>query len=302
VAPAGTGGVAGTVAGTAGVAGTEAGTGIAGMAGTAGVAGGAGTGGNEMPEGSECLAGIESYNSDGPFQVQTMNSGSVKMWVPDTPAGCKVPVIHLANGTGGTCNTYAAVHRRLGSHGFIATCYENANTGAGTQGRMALMTAVSMFPDKAAMRFGSTGHSQGGQAAFVVLAYAEEEFGPEGVYAGLAIEPASGFGSQPTGGWTTVYGRIKSPMFMFSGTADGLVSRGWVSRGFAALADSVEAYHWSAVGATHVPVPNSETNEVAVPWFRWKLLGDKKACMAFKALEGAGNWNSVEEQNATDCN
>ena len=51
------------------------------------------------------------------------------------------------------------------------------------------------------------------------------------IYAGLAMEPASGFGTQPTGGtWQSIYGKIKSPMFMFSGTADMLVSEAWVGR------------------------------------------------------------------------
>ena len=98
-----------------------------------------------------------------------------------------------------------------------------------------------------------------------------------------------------------MYGMIKSPMFMFSGTADILVSESWVQRGFAALADSVEAYNWSAVGATHIPVPNNETMEVGVPWFRWKLLGDKKACEAFKALPMTNRWDERKAQNAKPC-
>jgi hypothetical protein len=40
--------------------------------------------------------------------------------------------------------------------------------------------------------------------------------------------------------------------------------------------------------------------EVGVPWFRWKLLGDQAACMAFKGLIGS-DWTSVQEQNPTDC-
>jgi hypothetical protein len=323
VTNAGRGGTTGGQAGTTGVVsgGAGAGAGGAGAGGTGdvtvggmggmaaggtggagGAAGAAGAAGSGVPSMSSCLDGITSFAAAGPFTFTMETAGSVKMWVPDVPAGCKVPVIHLANGTGGTCGTYRAVHERFASHGFIATCYENANTGAGTQGLMALETAKMMYPDKAGDMFGSTGHSQGGQAAFIVLQFAEEKFGPMAKYAGLAIEPASGFGSQPAGGtWQSIYGMIKSPMFMFSGTADALVSRGWVSRGFAALDDSIEAYHWSAVGATHVPVPNAETIEVGVPWFRWKLLGDNAACTAFKGLIGS-NWTVVEEQNPVACN
>ena len=47
-------------------------------------------------------------DQDGPFKYDGKGLGSVKMWVPAVPAGCKVPVIHLANGTGASCATTAA--------------------------------------------------------------------------------------------------------------------------------------------------------------------------------------------------
>jgi len=88
-----------------------------------------------------------------------------------------------------------------------------------------------MYPDLADNKLGSTGHSQGGQAAFTVLQLAEAKWGDKMIYAGLAMEPASGFGAQPTGGtWQEVYAKIKSPMFMFSGTMDVLVSESWCSK------------------------------------------------------------------------
>ena len=251
---------------------------------------------------SSCLASITDYGVRGPFKYAQKNAGVIKMWIPEVPAGCKVPVVHLANGTGASCGNYAATLNTLASHGFLTTCYENTNTGAGTQGLQAFERAVADYPNLAAKKFGSMGHSQGGQAAFTVLALTEEKFGPSATYAGLAMEPASGFGTQPRGiSWQALYAKIKSPMFMFSGTADVLVSQGWVRQGFAALADSVEAYHWSAQGATHIPVPNGETQQVAVPWFRWKLLGDKGACKAFFALEAGTRWNKVQSQNEKTC-
>jgi hypothetical protein len=260
------------------------------------------TGPGDGPSQGACLDGITDYAKAGPFKFASKNSGSVKIWVPEVPAGCKVPVIHLANGTGASCGTYRAVLERFASHGFVSCCYENANTGAGTQGVMAFDTVLKMFPDLVDKKLGSTGHSQGGQAAFTVLSLSEAKWGDSYTYAGLAIEPASGFGTQPSPGpWQTVYSKIKSPMFMFSGTADILVSAGWVQRGFDALADSVEAYNWSAVGASHIPVPNSETMEVGVPWFRWKLLGDNKACEAFKALPATNRWDEKKVQNAKPC-
>ncbi|HEX5656686.1 MAG TPA: hypothetical protein VFX59_05795 [Polyangiales bacterium] len=260
------------------------------------------TGKPPASSGGSCLDGITDYGAKGPFKFSAKPSGSIKIWVPEVPAGCKVPVIHLANGTGANCGNYQKVLDTFASHGFLTTCYESPQTGAGTQGLMAFKTALETYPELADKRFGSTGHSQGGQGAFTVLQLTETEFGADAVYAGLAMQPASGFGSQPSGGsWQEVYAKIKSPMFMFSGTSDTLVSAAWVKRGFDALDDGIEAYNWSAKNATHIPTPQAETQEVGVPWFRWKLLGDQAACKAFKALAGKGRWTESDVQNAAEC-
>ena len=252
-----------------------------------------------------CLDGITNYSADGPFQYQRRTVGRVKFWVPQVPAGCKVPIVHLANGTGALCAMYGPVHQRLASHGFLSACYENANTGAGTQGIEAIDTAISTFPDLVDKKIGSTGHSQGGQASFTVLARAEEKYGTGYTYAGLAIQPASGFGAQPIGRtWQSMYNSIKSPTFMWSGrVTDGLVSQSWVRSAYNATNPSQESYFWTASGATHVPVPNTLTQQVAVAWFRWKLLGDAKACQAFKAIpDGVGSvWDQVSAKNEQPC-
>lgn len=251
---------------------------------------------------ASCLDDITDFGAAGPFEYAAQNAGKVKLTVPKVPAGCKIPVVHLANGTGASCSAYKAILDRLASHGFLAACYDDPQTGAGSQGLMALQTAFEMFPDLLDKKIGSTGHSQGGQAAFTVLQLAEQEWGDEMTYAGLAMEPASGYGAQPAGGsWQSVYAKIKSPMFMFSGTADTLVSAAWVQRGFDAMAKTNETYNWSAIGATHVPVPTAATQQVAIPWFRWKLLGDNAACKAFKALPATDKWDEVKAQNAADC-
>jgi hypothetical protein len=294
---------------------TTGGTGTAGMAAGGAPAGGAGgmmatagmTGGtppgNGFPAEAMCLADITTYDAAGPMKFMAETMGSVKMWVPMVPAGCKVPMIHLANGTGASCSNYAPALERFASHGFYTLCYEDANTGAGTQGVMAFETAMKAHPDLFLKRMGSTGHSQGGQAAFTVLSLSEAKWGlTEYVYAGLAMEPASGFGTQPSGGtWQSVYAKIKSPMFAFSGTADMLVAQSWVQDGFNALDDSIEAYHWSAVGATHIPVPNEPEMQIGPAWFRWKLLNDTKACEWFKKQPDGADWNVVKEQNAKPC-
>jgi hypothetical protein len=282
----------------------SAGGSVASAGSTGGSAGG--TGSTTTPAGSgagACLDGIADYDKAGPFKFMAKTSGSVKEWVPMVPAGCKVPMVHLANGTGATCSSYQPALERLASHGFLTLCYEDPNTGSGDQGIMAFDTALKDFPDLADMKFGSTGHSQGGQAAFTVLQKAEAKWGDKGLFAGLAMEPASGFGTQPAMPWQTLYKMIKSPMFMFSGVGtDGLVSQDWVQQAFDAMSDTVEKYFWARNGATHIPVPNGEEEQISIPWFRWKLLGDQKACMYFKGIPKMDTtWMVVATKNEAPC-
>jgi fermentation-respiration switch protein FrsA (DUF1100 family) len=212
-----------------------------------------------------------------------------------------VPIVHLANGTTAVCDNYRGALIRLASHGFLTACYESPQTGAGDQGLMALDLVLKKYPGKAAHKFGSTGHSQGGQAAFTVLQLAEAKY-PDFTMAGLAMEPASGYGAQPTGGtWQQVYAKIKSPMFMFSGTADTLVSAAWVKLAYEALSKTDEKYWWSALGATHIPTPVGPEQQVSIPWFRWKLLGDKAACRYFKSMPGNGKWEERASANVASC-
>jgi hypothetical protein len=309
VAKGGQGGTAGKAgaAGVAGSAGKAGAAGVAGSAGKAGAAGAAGAAGSAGAAGggvTNCQADITNYDSDGPFKYTTKTSGSVNMWVPTVPSGCKVPMVHLSNGTGASCSYYGTVLVRLASHGFVGLCYENTNTGAGTYGMEAYKTALSEYPDLIDKRIGSTGHSQGGMASFNTLAYAEAEYGDQYTYAGLAIEPASGYGTNPAEGWETLYARIKSPMFMFSGLgSDGLVSQTWVQQAFDAMNDTVEAYFWTKEGADHIATSSADTNEVIIPWFRWKLLGDKKACEYWKAIPSTNNtWAEEAKQNEKPCN
>jgi hypothetical protein len=300
---------AGATAGTAAAVGGTGDVSVAGAGGgdspTAGT--GAGGSGGPIPHGA-CLDGITNYEDAGPFKFEAKVSGMVKLWVPMVPAGCKVPIVHLANGTTANCGNYQGALERLATHGFLTVCYEDPNTGAGTQGITAIQTAMTMYPDLADNKIGSTGHSQGGQAAFIVLQLAEAKWGTEYIYAGLAMEPASGFGTQPAGGsWQSYYAKIKSPMFMFSGdssggTSDGLVSIAWVQQGFDALSKTIEAYHWTGVGATHIPTPVLQEQEVSIPWFRWKLLGDNDACKFFKKMpDDKTKWKVQKEQNAAPC-
>jgi hypothetical protein len=253
------------------------------------------------PPAPSCLDGITNYVDKGPFSYDTKTYGSVKMWVPRVPNGCKVPVIHLANGTGATCSTYGGTLQHLASHGFLATCYENANTGAGTQCIDAVKEALTRYPNLTDNKLGFTGHSQGGGAAFICTYRAEQEWGNSMKIAGHAIEPASGFGSAPLN-WSSMYSQITSPMFMFNGSIDTLVSASYVRQAFNALNGDVEAYWYEANGAAHIPIPTAWSKESAAVWFRWKLLGDKAACQYFKAMPGTSDWDSQDSQNEQQCN
>lgn len=267
---------------------------------SAGVAtGGVATGGNS----SSCLDQITNYASDGPFTYATKTSGSVNLYVPNVPSGCKIPMVHYSNGTGANCLYYAASLKRLATNGFLTLCYENTNTGAGKYGIEAFETALAQYPELADYRFGSTGHSQGGMASLVTLQYAEAEWGTKGIYSALAIEPASGFGDNPTEGWQTAYAKIRSPVFMFSGlVTDTLVSQTWVQQAFDALGTSVEAYFWTKSGANHLTTVNQDGEEVLVAWFRWKLLGDQKACQYWRSLPTTNNaWAVADKRNEIAC-
>lgn len=261
--------------------------------------------GNGDPAGA-CLAGITNYEAAGPFQYTATSSGSVKMWVPKVPAGCKVPVIHFANAAFATCSVYGDDLVRFATHGFLATCYEGSGSADGTHGMVAFETAMTMYPDLADKRLGSTGHSQGGEAAFAVLQLAEAKWGRTMTYAGLAMEPASGADTQPPGArWQTVYGKIKSPMFMFSGAAGQVVSEASVGEAYSAMNPNDEVYWWSATGATYIPVPQVPEEQVSIPWFRWKLLGDNEACNFFKSMPDnstiSPGWTQLKSENETPC-
>jgi hypothetical protein len=117
---------------------------------------------------------------------------------------------------------------------------------------------------------------------------------------GHAMEPAHGYGDAPSN-YASLYAQIRSPIFMFNGSADGLVSATWVGQGFTALSDTVEAYWYEAMGAAHIPVPTRWTEESTVAWFRWKLLGDQQACQYFKNMPNSSDWNLRDSQAETNC-
>lgn len=253
------------------------------------------------PGSQECLAHIDDYASKGPFSYSRDSSGDVQMWVPNLPSGCKVPIVHLANATTATCNLYAETLAHLASHGFMAICYENPDTGFGTQCLEAVKTTIEQYPDKVTNKVGFTGHSQGGAAAFICTARAQRQWSADkATVAGHAIEPASGFGAAPSD-WKDLYEELSAPMFMFNGSEDPLVSGAYVRQTFNMLNSGVEAYWYEAQGAPHVPIPNAWSAESATAWFRWKLLDDEAACRYFKKMPNSSQWKYQASQNETTC-
>jgi len=224
------------------------------------------------------------------------------MWIPNLPAGCKVPIVHLANGTGASCSTYSDILEHYASHGFVTVCYEDTNTGQGTQAITAINTVTSLYPDLVDTKYGFTGHSQGGGGAIMGVYRAEQEWGSSRTYTGHAMEPAHGYGDSPSN-WEDYYAQITSPIFMFNGSNDGLVSESWVREGYDALSNNIEKVWYEAVGASHMtPIPASWTIESGTTWFRWKLLGDSQACEYFKSLPNTSDWNYMESMNVSPCN
>jgi hypothetical protein len=247
-----------------------------------------------------CLAGITRFKERGSFRFATETEGAVKLWVPAVPEGCKVPVLHFAGGTGAACASYVQALEHLASHGFLVTCYEGSGTGPSAQCISALETAYTKHPALADAKIGSMGHEVGGEAAFLCVQHAEEKWGKSRLYAGHAAEPAIGSGSHAAN-YQAAFPKIASPLFLFNGSADMLVSKSWVQQAFDVLSDGTEAYWYEAQGATHVPVPIRYIQESALMFFRWKLLGDKQACEAFKALPRGADWKLMQQQAERDC-
>jgi len=267
---------------------------------TSGGGGGGGGGGGES-----CLPNVADYRGDGPFDYTTdelsVGFDDVNVWIPqDLPSGCRVPIVHIANGTGATCSTYGSLARHFASHGFVTACYEDTNTGQGTQAIAAIEAVIDEYGDIVDTKYGFTGHSQGGGGAILGVYRAEQQWGSSREYAGLGIEPAHGFGDSPSS-WPSLYGQIYSPVAMFNGSADSLVSASWVRSGYDALDDGLEKAWYEAVGAAHIPPPNTDAGEMGVAWFRWQLLGDSDACEHFKNMPSSSDWRSQETDNLSDC-
>lgn len=266
-----------------------------------GCGGGGGGGGGES-----CLPQVQNYRGDGPFGYTTdglsVGFDDVNVWIPTgLPSGCRVPIVHIANGTGATCSTYGSLARHFASHGFVTACYEDTNTGQGTQAIDAIEAVIDEYGDIVDTKYGFTGHSQGGGGAILGVYRAEQQWGSAREYAGLGIEPAHGFGDSPSN-WSSLYGQIYSPIAMFNGSSDSLVSASWVGLGYDALDADLEKAWYEAVGAGHIPPPNTDAGEMGVAWFRWQLLGDSDACQYFKDMPSSSDWRHQETDNLSDCN
>ena len=300
---------------TAGMTGASAGKG----GGSTGNSGGGGAGGDEdagmegdggadsgvgaLPDQS-CLDDITDYVAPGPFRFEMRSVGAVKVWAPLVPTGCKLPVVHFANGTGASCDTYLGALEHLASHGFLTACYESPRTGDGTQCIEAVEAVYAEYPELAStQQVGFTGNGTGGTSALICTYRAEEKWGGTKILAGHALPPDP---AGAPGGWIALIGQIDSPLFIVNGSidgrpSDGLVSEAAVRGAYEALNDSVEAYWYEGVGATAIPAPTAFIEESTVAWFRWKLLGDAAACAYLKAMPDSERWNLQAQQNAVAC-
>ena len=262
-----------------------------------------GTASGDPPPSTSCLdAPVADYKSRGSYSYTYRRVGNVKMWIPDLPTGCSVPIIHLANGTGASCSMYDDILYHYASHGFIAACYEDSNTGQGTQAITAVNTVIAEYPDLVDTKYGFTGHSQGGGGAIMAVYRAEQAWGSTRTYTGFGIEPAHGYGDSPSN-WRDYYAQIYSPISMFNGSQDLLVSASWVRSVYNALSPYIEKAWYEAVGASHMsPIPEDYASEFGLAWFRWKLLGDSQACQYFKNMPNSYYWRLQETDNLSPCN
>lgn len=302
------GGAEDGTAGSASAAGRDAASGTGGtavvagsraiMTGEAGEAGAAAAAGDPDEGSSACLDGIDDYRAAGPFSYRTTTAQQVKLWVPEVPAGCKVPMVHFANGTGATCASSAAVLEHLASHGFLVACYESSNTGTGTQCVTAFETALGAYPELARMKAGSAGHGTGGGAALLCLNHARQRWGES-----LQL---TAHGSQPDlaglpGGWPEQLAQVAAPIAIFNGSEDPIVSENTTRKLFDALDPALEAYWHEGVGAPHIPAPARWMNESMVAWFRWQLLDDTSACRHFQSLPDTADWDLKAQRNPRGC-
>jgi hypothetical protein len=197
------------------------------------------------------------------------------------------------------CANYEAGLAHLASHGFLTLCSESSQTGDGTQCIEAVELARKQYPDLVSDQVGFAGHCQGGVSA-ILCAYRAEERWPEQTFAVQAAAPDHGI-LGAVEDWAPLYGEIESPVFMFNGSEDTVVSAQRIELGLEHFSAETEVTWYEATGAPHVPVPNQWIQESAVVWFRWKLLDDRDACAYWKAMPKGDAWDMKAETNAAPC-
>lgn len=256
-----------------------------------------------------CLVDTGDARQRGPFKLKTeavhepigVDETYVRMqvWLPELPAGCKAPVVHFARGTGATCSSYVPILEHLASHGFLVTCHDAGPTGDGARCLSALELTYQKYGALADDKIASMGHAEGGAGAYACLQRAEEKWQTSKRYVGLAMFPDSGLGGDE--GWMQRYAKIRSPVFQFHGTEGAIIHENTVQRAFEALDDATEAYWYEAQGASDITVATRWTQESALAFFRWQLLGDAAACQYFKALPAGADWDTHRTQAERAC-
>ena len=84
---------------------------------------------------SYCKASaVSALNSNGPYSVETKQSGSYTIYYPSNIKGlnCKLPTVSWGNGTGRTGGrAYASLHQFWASHGIVSVVSHSGATGSG---------------------------------------------------------------------------------------------------------------------------------------------------------------------------
>ena len=228
-----------------------------------------------------------NFRGQGKFRTASKTVGKIKVTYPVDTNGCDTIPATFCNGTGGNLWMFRAHAQKLASHGFYVSSYETTQSGSGRQAMEAIDYAISQGAVSELAIIG--GMSQGGQCAASTAYKYEQKYG--GLAAVNPMVPAFGM-SNPN--FRREIPQIKSPFFMFNGSADRTVSKAWVSAGWS-LVKSSPSYFYTANGAGHV---NSVrwAEDALLPFALYVLFDRQDAKEYFEYLPNAPEWSLVDKK------
>jgi len=235
-----------------------------------------------------CAQDAAFKSNKGKFRVSTKTAGRIKITYPVGTNGCKMIPATFCNGTGGNLIMFRSHAAKLASHGFYVASYETAQSGSGVQAMQALDYAISQ-DDVVDYKAIIAGMSQGGQCAVSTAYKYEQKY--RGYAAVNPMVPAFGMSNTK---WRAELPKIKSPIFMFNGSADRTVSKSWASSGWS-LVRSSPSYFYTANGAGHI---NSVrwSEDALLPFALYVLFERQDAKEYFEYLPNAREWSLVDKK------